>query len=57
MIEMSKQCTCTPSLQVLEKADPGVENSPEVIVYKIEVPANRYDYTFLHNLKYNTVVV
>ncbi|XP_065890797.1 phenylalanine--tRNA ligase beta subunit-like [Dysidea avara] len=35
---------------VLEKADPGEENSPEVIVYKIEVPANRYDLLCLEGL-------
>jgi len=29
-------------MQVVEKVDPTAENSAEVIVYKIEVPANRY---------------
>ncbi|XP_065907114.1 phenylalanine--tRNA ligase beta subunit-like [Dysidea avara] len=35
---------------VSEKSDPSIEDSPEEIFYKIEVPANRYDLLCLEGL-------
>ena len=41
-------------LKVSEKSDPSIEDSPEEIFYKIEVPANRYTRDWI--MKINLIV-